>query len=346
MKKFLRFLLILLLASVVKAHGQTANPDANPKARAILEYFSSLEKRTDKRLISGQFSDFGNGASVRIVNQIHEQSGHWPALLGVDYVDFGKSDLTHANPNKAAIEYWKAGGLVTVSAHLYNPAKTNPAAGSRDGGLRDKDVDLATLLDTNSDTHGRWMMELDKLADGLQELKDAGVVVIWRPFHEMNGNWFWWDGKDPAAFTALWHQMFDYFTKTKKLDNLLWAFGPNHGNNTDAYYPGDAYVDLVGLDAYTDFIDTQHIKGYAKLAAIKKPFGFTEFGPHGASNPPGDFDYTKLLEGLQTNFSRAVFFMSWNAKWSLASNNHVKEFLDSPVVVNREDLPPGLAGKP
>jgi mannan endo-1,4-beta-mannosidase len=104
-------------------------------------------------------------------------------------------------------------------------------------------------------------------------------------------------------------------------------------------------VDLIGLDAYTDFIDTNHIQGYPEIAKIKKPFGFTEYGPHAASNPPGDYDYRRFLEGVQRNFPRTVFFMSWNAKWSLASNTNVAEVLNSPYVVNRGQLPKGLAGQ-
>jgi mannan endo-1,4-beta-mannosidase len=190
------------------------------------------------------------------------------------------------------------------------------------------------------------MRELDRLADGLQELKNAGVVVLWRPFHEMNGDWFWWCGKEPDSFIRVWRHMFDYFTKTKGLDNLLWVYAPNHGDKTAAYYPGDDYVDLIGLDAYTDFIDTNHIRGYPEIARLNKPFGFTEFGPHAPSNPPGDYDYLRFLKGVQQSFPRTVFFMSWNAKWSLASNTNVTEFLSSPWVVNREDLPKGLAGTP
>jgi mannan endo-1,4-beta-mannosidase len=188
------------------------------------------------------------------------------------------------------------------------------------------------------------MHELDRIADGLQQLQTNGVVVLWRPFHEMNGDWFWWDGKDPETFIKLWHQMFDYFTKTKGLNNLLWVYSPNHGTNTVVYYPGDRYVDLAGLDAYTDFVDTKHILGYAEVARLPKPFGFTEFGPHSPSNPPGDYDYLRFLDGVQKNFPRTVFFMSWNAKWSLAQNTNVTEMLNNPLIVNREDLPKGLAG--
>jgi mannan endo-1,4-beta-mannosidase len=319
---------------------EPANPNANPQTKAILNYFQELQPRKDKRLLSGQFTDAGNGASLRLPSEIHDLTGHWPALIGADYADFGKGSLTWKVPNQTVVEYWKQGGLVTISAHLYNPANTNG------GGLRDKGVELKQLLDPDTETHKRWMAELDLIAAGLQDLKASGVVVLWRPFHEMNGGWFWWGAKEPEVFIQLWQRMFDYFTKTKGLDNLLWVYSPNHGTKTAAYYPGDHYVDLVGLDAYTDFIDTNHIKGYAEVARLGKPFGFTEFGPHGSSNPPGDYDYQRFIEGVSKEFPQAVFFMSWNWKWSLAKNNHTKELLAHPWIVNREDLPKGLTSQP
>jgi mannan endo-1,4-beta-mannosidase len=339
MKNIICLLLTTILASGCRTPQAPANPKSNAKAKAILEYFQNLEGRANKRVISGQFCNSGPRENLRLVNEIHDQTGHWPALLGVDYASRG--GVNPDAPNQAAIEHWKRGGLVTISTHLYNPARTNA-----NGGLRDKDVDLGALLDVHSDTHVRWMHELDQVAGGLQQLKDAGVVVLWRPFHEMNGDWFWWNGKDPATFIKMWRQMFDYFTKTKGLDNLLWVYAPNHGDKTTAYYPGDRHVDLVGLDAYTDFVDTNHIKGYAEMAQIKKPFGFTEFGPHGPSNPPGDYDYLRFIQGVQKDFPRTVFFMSWNDKWSLARNTNTAELLNHPWIVNREDLPKGLAGKP
>jgi mannan endo-1,4-beta-mannosidase len=267
------------------------------------------------------------------MEQIHDKTGHWPAIIGVDYADFGRGSLTYDAPNKAAIAYWKQGGLVTVSAHFYNPA--NPQG----SGLRDKGVNLEELLQPGTETNHRWMQELDLLAAGLLQLKEAGVVVLWRPFHEMNGDWFWWGAKDPPALIKVWQHMFDYFSKDKALNNLLWVYSPNHGRNTAKYYAGDQYVDLVGLDAYTDFIDKDHIHGYDEVAALPKPFGFTEFGPHGSRNPPGDYDYLRFLDGVQKNFPKTCFFKSWNSKWSLASNQNTKEFLSNPAIANREDLP-------
>jgi mannan endo-1,4-beta-mannosidase len=330
----------LVFTGLAGTAGEPADRNLNARGKAILNYLQSLEARADKRLLSGQFVDFGNRAGLDLMSRVRDKTGHWPAILGVDYADFGKGSLTWENPNKAAIEYWKQGGLVTVSAHLFNPANPNG------GGLRDKGVDLAALLVNDSETHRRWMGELDLIAKGLQELKDAGVVVLWRPFHEMNGGWFWWGAHEPETFIRIWRHMFDYLATTRGLNNLLWVYGPNHGNRTAAYYPGDGYVDLVGLDAYTDFIDPDHIKGYAEIARIGKPFGFSEYGPHGSSNPPGDYDYRRFIEGIERHFPRAVFFMSWNANWSLARNNYTTELLNHPWIVNREDLPRGLAGGP
>ena len=79
--------------------------------------------------------------------------------------------------------------------------------------------------------------------------------------------------------------------------------------------------------------------GYEEVAALPKPFGFTEFGPHGAQNPPGNYDYRRFIAGIQKDFPKTCFFKCWNAKWSLGANEYTKEILNLPVVVNREDLP-------
>ncbi|MBI4661138.1 MAG: hypothetical protein HY735_20095 [Verrucomicrobia bacterium] len=329
--------LLLAVTGFGAPSAEPANPKTNAKARTILRYLHELSARKEgPRILSGQFSNFGNGANLRLMEQIRDKTGRWPALIGVDYADFGRGSLTYKVPNKVAIDYWKQGGLVTVMAHLYNPA--NP----KGGGLRDKGVNLEDLLQSGTDTHTRWMQELDLMAEGLQELKAAGVAVLWRPFHEMNGGWFWWGAKEPSQFIRVWRHMFDYFSQTKNLDNLLWVYGPNHGQNTAKYYAGENYVDLVGLDAYTDFVDRQHIKGYDEVIALPKPFGFTEYGPHGSQNPPGDYDYRRFIDGLEKDFPQTCFFMSWNAKWSLAQNNYTKELLAHPSVINRDGLPAGL----
>ena len=272
-------------------------------------------------------------AKLAMCEEVHKKTGRWPAIIGLDYADFAKGGLETKTVNRVAIDYARQGGLVTISAHLYNPANPNG------GGLRDQGVDLKKLLAPGNTAHDRWMKELDTMAAGLEELQDAGVVVLWRPFHEMNGGWFWWGAKEPETFIRVWRHMFDYFTKTKGLDNLLWVYSPNHGEKTAAYYAGDRYVDIVGLDAYTDFVDPQHIRGYEAVAKLPKPFGFTEFGPFGPHNPPGNYDYPRFLDGVRKHFPKTTFFLAWHNKWSLGRNRNAKQLLEHPWLVNREDLP-------
>lgn len=327
-------------AAFASGAGAPADPDLNPKGRAILAYFQRLAAAPDLKLVSGQFAGWSGSARLEVLGKIHTATGQWPAMMGLDYCTWDKGEAAiDVNPvNALAQAYWRDGGLVNISWHAPNPSKPNG------GGLKERGIKIADVLVTGTPTHERWMKSLDRVAVGLQELQAAGVVVIWRPLHEMNGGWFWWGAQEPADFIAVWRHMFDYFTQTKQLHNLIWAYGPNHGKNTAAYYPGDAYTDLTGLDAYTDHVDPGHIRGYPEVGAINKPFGFTEFGPHGASNPPGDFDFRRLLAGIEKNFPSARHFLVWDDKWNPAENRFASEFYNDPRVITRATLPAGLVG--
>jgi len=333
---------LLASASFAAEPGAPADPQLNPRGRAILSYFRQLQADPALKLVSGQFAGWsGSSANIEVLAKIHRATGQWPAMIGLDYCrwDQGEAAIDTAITNKFATDYWSAGGLVTISWHAPNPSKPNG------GGLNEKGIKIADLLADGTPTHERWMKSLDHIAAGLQELQAAGVVVIWRPFHEMNGGWFWWGAQEPADLIAVWRHMFDYFTHTKQLHNLIWSYGPNQGSRTGAYYPGDGYADIIGLDLYNDNIDPAHLKGYTDIAKINKPYGLTEFGPHGASSPPGDYDYRLLLDGLAQNFPATRHFLCWDMKWNPAENKFASEFYNDPRVITRSRLPAGLAGK-
>ncbi len=268
-----------------------------------------------------------------MINTIHNNTGKYIGIVGFDYCDWSQGQKVKYNSaNPEMVKAWRAGSLIALQVHMTNPANPNG------GGLNDTGVDLNALLVSGTDTYTRWFAEMDTIAKGLKQLQDSGVVVLFRPFHEMNGGWFWWGGKDNTLFVKVWKQMFDYYTNTWHLNNLLWVYGPNMGTNAANYYPGDAYADITGLDAYTSSITTQSISGYPAMVKLGKPFGFTEFGPENASNPSGNFDYRIFINGLKKNFPKACFFMCWNDKWSLATNKYVQEALSDPYVANRDNL--------
>jgi mannan endo-1,4-beta-mannosidase len=332
--KLVLFVLCMLINLKVSALDP-ATPNANNDVKLILNYYASLTSMSDHRLISGQFIGYNEGLNnYSLINTIYNKTNKWVGIVCSDYIDWStgqeiKYDSTNANLIKA----WKAGSLVTVQVHMNNPANPNVL------NFQDKNVDLNQLLVPGTTTYINWITEMDKIAAGLSELQDSGVVVLFRPFHEMNGDWFWWGGKTPSLFIQVWRQMFDYFTNTKKLNNIIWVFGPAAGLNASDYYPGDAYVDITGLDAYTSTITSSEISGYSSMLSLGKPFGFTEFGPVSAENPPtANFDYRIFINGLKTNFPAACFFVCWDQNWGLSTNKFVTEALSDNYVANRNDL--------
>jgi beta-mannanase len=89
---------------------------------------------------------------------------------------------------------------------------------------------------------------------------------------------------------------------------------------------------------------TGHINGYARLAKVERPSGFTEYGPQRPQNPPGDYVYPRFREGVKKYFPKGVFFMCWDGKWISARKDNVEDMLAAPWMVNRGDLPAGMVG--
>ncbi|MGC4086956.1 MAG: glycosyl hydrolase [Polyangiaceae bacterium] len=109
---------------------------------------------------------------------------------------------------------------------------------------------MNNVLTQGTAEYTSFVGKLDYAAAELKKLQDANVAVIWAPFHEVQANgWFWWSKGTGAQFVSLWKFMFDYFTNTKKLNNLVWLM-PFSGTPSAAYYPGKAYLDISGPDTY------------------------------------------------------------------------------------------------
>ena len=104
-----------------------------------------------------------------------------------------------------------------------------------------------------------WQKQVDTIAGYLKQLRDAKVPVLWRPYHEMNGVWFWWCNKPGEnGFKKLWIMMYKRFVNVHKLDNLLWVWNTNAPRTIKGdeagpyadYYPGAEYVDVLTADVY------------------------------------------------------------------------------------------------
>lgn len=186
-------------------------------------------------------------------------AGAYPMVLGLDLggIELDADSVYGANTNldgnnfdimlEAARKHHARGGIVTMSWHL-----RNPLTGGDAWDVSDKTVVKSIL--PGGECHDKFMSWLDKLGDYLEKIKD--IPVIFRPWHEHTGSWFWWGAGlcTPEEYNALWVMTYDYLTKDRGLDNLVWAISPN-GTQQDfgkwmERYPGDDYVDIIGLDQY------------------------------------------------------------------------------------------------
>jgi len=353
--KALRVLVIVLLVAAPPgaAAAPPANPNASAKAKQVLAYLQSLPQKAANKVLSGQNAQVGPKAPTGytdFVEKLQQQTGKWVALVGVDYgYETIAADIKTVN--QVAKQHWNKGGLVTVSHHLANPF-TGGDAWDTSG------VDLTKLITTGTPENTKWIGWLDEIATGLAELRDAGVVVLWRPFHEMNGDWFWWsykgnDWAPQADFVALWKHMFNYFTSTKQLNNLLWVYapnaqlGPDSAKPTTHYYPGNAFVDVVGLDYYRDTLDElDAYSSYSSLAALGKPVAITEIGSK--SQRDGSFDNMLIINGIKSKAPKVVWWLNWHswpgASVALVDCKNAGALLADPWVITLDEI--ALGGTP
>src|SRR5208283_171686 len=166
------------------------------------------------------------------------------------------------------------------------------------------------------------MADLDRTATELTRLRDAHVAVLWRPFHELNGGWFWWGKNGPDAAKRLWKLMYERYTKTHKLNNLIWVLGYT-GKPDAKWFPGDAYVDIAGADTYGP--GTQHPMFESVVAIVGKdmPVCYHECGP--IPDPAA----------MMADGTRWSWFLTWHTIHIKQQNSaeQVKKVYNHPYVV-------------
>lgn len=313
----------------------TPTPPGVPTAANVVSYLSSI---AGTHTISGQFIELG---SLSPIQQIYNSTGKWLGMVGGDYWHFGGTGgpVSGYPFNANAITYWNAGGLVTLILSM-----PNPTTGGYSGDV--SNLDAAGLLTSGTATNSAFMSMIDEVATGLQILQQQGVVVILRPFHELNGNWFWWGTGflSNAQFIALWRFVHDYFTNTKGLKNLVWLYSINTGmGGIAARYPGSSYVDVVGQDCYTSS-PSQAQSDYNTLLTLGKPVCLAEFGSGGPNAGDASFAETTLISAIKSGMPKTVFWQQWwdgngaNVGWGMAEVKNVAAALTDPWVINRGDM--------
>lgn len=341
-RRHIAILLVILmtcwLATIVNAHTVSpVNSGATQSTRDVLNWLAHLPSRVDNRVTTGFFGGYSNVTfATTQLDALYSATGQYPGIFGADYgAGWATADdpttLIDYSCNDTLKTYWNNGGLITINVHYPSPGYANG------GNLGTKLTNFSDLLNPATETGARWRSYLDKTAQGLADLRDAGVTVLWRPFHEMNGDWFWWGNQNTATFKNVWIDMYNYFTNTKGLNNLIWVYAPDFGRgNRTAYYPGAGYVDIVGLDVYDDNPGSSATlpTAYNEMTGLGKPFAFTEIGP----DTCGSFDYAKWPAALRQKYPKAAYFFAWNDQWAPQNNLNAYALINDIWSVNRGEI--------
>lgn len=319
----------------------TPEPYAPADREAVLEAIADVP---DGRFLVGQWGLFGEGNTPESADErleaIESETGHYPAMTGAD---FGALSASKQEVTDWLIDKHREGYIVAASYHMENPVTG--------GWVDDTDLDGQTLCDIPDNEN--YQADVDDLAGYLKQLQDAGVVLLWRPFHEMNGNWFWWGFENhDDCFDELWQDFYERLEEEHGLDNLIWVYSPNapFGDASREFlmsgYPGDEYVDIVGLDKYGAGYEAQLDLdiGYEELVETGKPFMLNEFGGRDSNTREINSPYSlseRLLPDIVDNYPKIKGIMFWEWVWALDHTDYTeqRDFMADRVVLDRGDMP-------
>jgi hypothetical protein len=179
-------------------------------------------------------------------NYILSVTGKLPAVRGQDFL-YQQTDGKGRTTTSRAVDWWQAGGISQISYHMGNPGGDDSYGSSLSGCGNGC---IADALTTGTFKNQVLMQRLDHAATELGKLQMANVAVIWRPWHESSGKWFWWGMEGGGEFGKLFRFTYNYFVNTKGLHNIVWEVSWAQTNPDSTWDPGKAYYDIAGPDTY------------------------------------------------------------------------------------------------
>jgi hypothetical protein len=221
--------------------------------------FANLQKQRAKAILFGHQDDLAYGVGWKYQpgrSDVKETAGDYPAVYGWELGGLENDALVNIDSvpfdkmKQFITQAYERGAVITISWHLHNPltgkSAWEPAPGT-----------VASIL-PGGDKHQVYTAWLDKVAAFMLSLKGKRgeyVPVIFRPFHELNGSWFWWGKNNCGAdeLKQLYRFTETYLRDTKNVHSLLYAYNTDRFADTAAYldrYPGDEWVDVIGFDIY------------------------------------------------------------------------------------------------
>ena len=332
----------ILLMAFLPSFGQSpaikpATPHASPEARALLQL---LYKLSGKYTLMGQhnFPAAGDRNSRFAAGYIGKPPVIWSTDFGFAKEGDKDSYRLRSAMVKEAIRQNKLGSIITLCWHAVPPTADEPVTfqpvasadplklASVQGRLTDDQ--FKDILTPGTALYQYWAAQVDTIAAYLKQLQKAHIAVLWRPYHEMNGNWFWWGNRTGQYSTkALYLQIFDRLVNYHKLTNLVWVWSVDRptrpGMEFENYFPGNNYFDIAALDVYGSDFKPDYYNRLLSLAGGKL-ITLAEVG-----NPPSP----EILESQP----RWSYWVVWAGMVRNTSRKQYDAFLNDPRVLGRTD---------
>jgi mannan endo-1,4-beta-mannosidase len=357
------FMILSVLITVIACTEETimnVNPNATKEAQHLLRFLYNIQ---GKYILAGQHN-YISCESVQ-TERAKTFTEKYPAIWGSDfsfcyegeepknYQHCGPINLTMPGDSlrvtgltpeeardrlvKNVIRLHREGFIITLMWHACPPGLGDCCNGDSiwTWDNRPTQEEWDQLVTDGSPLNAAWKKHADTIAGYLNRLQEANVPILWRPYHEMNGVWFWWCNKPGEnGFKKLWIMMYDYFVNYHKLNNLIWVWNTNaprdrQGDEAGPYedfWPGSQYVDVLAADVYRRDWKQSHHDDLLKLAN-GKPIALGEVG----NIPPPE---------VLTKQPMWTWFMPWFS-WEYREGNRgdiVKEVYALPQLITKDEV--------
>jgi mannan endo-1,4-beta-mannosidase len=362
-------LLVTVVISVVACTEEkimNVNPNATKEAQNLLDFLYDIQ---GKYILAGQHN-YISTESIQS-ERAKEFTGKYPVIWGSDfsfcyegekpqnYQHCGPINLTMPGDSlyitsltpeqarerlvKNVINLHREGFIITLMWHACPPGLGDCCNGDEiwTWDKRPSQEEWNELVKDGSDLNNSWKEHADIIAGYLKQLQEARVPVLWRPYHEMNGVWFWWCNKPGKnGFKKLWIMMYDYYVNHHKLNNLIWVWNTNAprdraGDEAGPYqdfWPGSEYVDVLAADVYRKDWKQSHHDDLLKLAK-GKPIALGEVG----DVPPPD------VLSTQPSWTWFMPWFSW--QYREGRGNVIKEVYALPQLITKDEVVIDNSGK-
>jgi mannan endo-1,4-beta-mannosidase len=320
--------LVSIMSFSQKIKNKIIDANATKETKALYHNLYELSK---KHILFGHqhATEYGHGwYGDADRSDVKSVTGSHPAVIGVDFSGLsGRPDSmierTKESLKRNIIETYDRGGVTTVAWHF-----SNPASG---GGFYWRDTISAPavkLIIPGGSHHDKYKSILAVIADLAKSVKgkDGNLApMIFRPYHEFDGDWFWW-GRSHCTideFKTLWKFTVAYLRDSLGVHNFIYSFSPDNKFNTEAEflerYPGDVWVDMVGMDNYGDFGRDGKYNVEAGIKKLKivsdyalKAGKLAAFTETGLESIPNTTWWTEtLLKALKSENMRLSYVLVW-----------------------------------